>query len=49
MSEENERLARTTCGELNYANMKDKVMKIFGDFTTTGTDHPSLPIKQEAM
>ena len=31
MSTEYDKLARTTVKELNYAEMKDKVMKIFGD------------------
>ena len=30
MTEDNEKLARTTCGELNYQNMKEKIMKVFG-------------------
>ena len=31
VSEENEKLARATVGELTYDNMKEKIQKIFGD------------------
>ena len=31
VSEDNEKLARATVGELTYDNMKDKIQKIFGD------------------
>ena len=31
ISEENERLARATCGAMTYANMKVCIQKIFGD------------------
>ena len=36
MSEENEKLARTTCTMLDYTHMKQTLMKIFGD--PSGTD-----------
>ena len=31
MTEENEKLARTTAGKLTYSNMKETIMRIFGD------------------
>ena len=50
MSEENEKLARTTCGVLDYTHMKNTIMKIFGD-PCGGSEGNSnvepLPIKEE--
>ena len=31
VSEDNEKLARATCGQMTYANMKGSIQKIFGD------------------
>ena len=47
MSEDNEKLARTVCGDLTYDNMKEKVKKIFGDSLNTDTESPS--IKEEVL
>ena len=51
VSDENEKLARTTCGELTYKNMKDTLMKVFGEFGGASVDssNNALPIKQECM
>ena len=38
VSEDNEKLARATVGELNYDNMKQKIQKIFGDPNSNDTD-----------
>ena len=45
VSEENEKLARTTCGEMTYNNMKEALRKIFGD--TSNKDNASPPVKSE--
>ena len=50
MSEDNEKLARTTCTKLDYTHMKNTLMKIFGD--PSGTDeHNSgvLAVKEECF
>ena len=47
-TEENEKLARATIGDLTYANMKDKCMKIFGDWTIKD-DNGTPPIKDECF
>ena len=51
MSEDNEKLACTTCGELNYKNMKMTIMKIFGELNTAedASQGGSLPVKEECM
>ena len=49
MSEDNEKLARTTCGDLTYDNMKDKIMKIFGDPTYSENNRCVVPVKQECF
>ena len=36
VSEEHERLARATCTQLKYENMKQNIIKIFGDFSLSG-------------
>ena len=47
-TEDNERLARATVGDLTYENMKEKCKKIFGDCTTE--ENNSTPqIKQEEV
>ena len=38
VSEENERLARATCGDFTYKNMKSTIQKIFGDPSATTCD-----------
>lgn len=35
VSEENEKLARTTCSSLTYATMKDTLKKVFSDISST--------------
>ena len=51
MSEENEKLARTTCGVLDYKHMKNTIMKIFGDpCGSEGNEKvEALPIKEECL
>ena len=47
LSEENERLARATCGAMTYAKMRDCIKKIFGD---TGSGDNSIPsVKNEPV
>ena len=43
ISEENERLARATCGEMKYENMKECIKKIFGDSTSGGGSDGGAP------
>ena len=47
-TEDNEKLARATIGELNYDNMKEKCKKIFGDCTTE-ENNASPQIKEEVF
>ena len=47
MTEDNERLARTTCAVLDYDHMKDTLMKIFGDPGKTDGNSTNVPIKEE--
>ena len=51
ISEENEKLARTTCDKLAYKEMKNTLMKIFGEVGVTegGSGTGILPIKEECM
>lgn len=49
VSEENERLARATCGTLTYANMKACIKKIFGDPAACGNDGSAPAIKSEPV
>ena len=48
MSPEYDKLARTTVKELNYAEMKDKVMKIFGDPLMTDDNGGVPQVKTES-
>ena len=43
ISDENERLARATCGEMTYGNMKDCIKKIFGDSTSGDGNDGGVP------
>ena len=48
ISEENEKLARATCGVMTYANMKACIQKIFGD--PSGDGHGNAPsVKSEPV
>ena len=47
ISEENDRLVRTTAGALSYEEVKDKIKKIFGNFS--GDDELEPPVKEEVM
>jgi hypothetical protein len=38
VSDENERLARATCGDFTYKNMKSTIQKIFGDPAAASSD-----------
>ena len=44
VADENERLARTTCGEMTYENMKLCIKKIFGGPTSGGSDGGGAPL-----
>ena len=48
ISEENEKLARTTCGQMTYANMKACIQKIFGDPSGDGNGN-TPPVKSEPV
>ena len=43
ISEENERLARATCGEMKYENMKECIKNFFGDSTSGGGSDGGAP------
>ena len=49
LSDENERLARATCGEMNYANMKKSLMNIFGDPASGAGDNGAPSVKSEPV
>ena len=49
VSEENEKLARTTSGQLNYKNMKNKIMKIFGNPSAMEDNGGSLALKEDCI
>ena len=49
MYQKKEKLARTTCGELTYKNMRDKIMRIFGNPSATEDKGRALPVKDECM
>ena len=51
MFDEDEKLARTTCGDLKYNNMRDRIMKIFGDpgGKDGGSGSGCVPVKQECL
>ena len=49
MTEENEKLARTTAGKLTYSNMKETIMRIFGDPGAVGDEVKAPAIKEEVF
>ena len=49
MTEENEKLARTTAGKLSYSNMKETIMRIFGDPGAVGDEVKAPAIKEEVL
>ena len=49
LSEENEKLARTVCGELTYDNMKDKIKKIFGDLVQSSATETTVKEEEEEV
>lgn len=49
VSEENERLARATCGVMTYANMKSCILKIFGDPSASGEGSNTPAVKSEPV
>ena len=49
VAEDNEKLARTTVGELCYVNMKQTLMRIFGDPIAMGEDTKVPAIKEEVF
>ena len=49
VSEENERLARATCGAMTYDNMKESIKKIFGDTASGGGDVGAPSVKSEPV
>ena len=42
VSTDHEKLARATCSELKYEIMKQNIIKIFGDFSLSGTSNSSI-------
>ena len=49
MTKENEKLARTTAGKLTYSNMKETIMRIFGDCGAVGDEVKAPAIKEEVV
>ena len=49
ITEENERLARVTCPELKYANMKETLLKIFSDPSSSIGDENVPAVKIEPV
>ena len=49
MTEENEKLARTTAGKLTYSNTKETIMRIFGDPGAVGDEVKAPAIKEEVF
>ena len=49
MTEENEKLARTTARKLTYSNMKETIMRIFGDPGAVGDEVKAPAIKEEVF
>ena len=49
MTKENEKLARITAGKLTYSNMKETIMRIFGDPGAAGDEVKAQAIKEEAL
>ena len=47
ITEENDRLVRTTAGALSYEEVKDKIKKVFGNFS--GDVESELPVKEEVL
>ena len=49
ISEDNEKLARATVGELTYENMKAKIQKIFGDSAASEGSGGAPAVKSEPV
>ena len=49
MTEENEKLAKTTEGKLTYSNMKETIMRIFEDPGAVGDEVKAPAIKEEVL
>lgn len=49
VSEENEKLARTTCLDMTYKHMKEAIRKMFGDSTTTEGAAPAVKSEPESV
>ena len=49
LSEEHERLARATCGQMTYDKMKECIKKIFGDSASGGGDNSAPSVKSEPV
>lgn len=49
LSEENEKLARATVGDLTYDNTKSIIMKNFGDTSATNDNQLIPAVKNEAF
>ena len=49
ISGEHERLARATCGNMTYENMKSCIMKIYGEIGTDGGESIAPSIKSEPV
>ena len=49
LTDDNEKLARTTCNEMNYKSMHTQLKKIFGDVTSSEKDAQAPAIKEEVM
>ena len=47
-SEENEKMARTTAGKLTYCDMKEIIMRIFGDPSAAG-DVKAPAVKEDVL
>ena len=49
MTEDNEKLARTTAGKLTYSNMKETIMRIFSDPGAVVDEVKTPAIKEEVL
>ena len=49
ISEDKEGLARTTCGTLNYDEMKETLKKIFGDVASSENGAPAIKTEPESV
>ena len=49
VSEDDEKIARTTCGELNYNNMKDAIKRLFGDVNSGNSVTPAVKSEPESV